>query len=97
MEKCNCDAFREKSQSSLRDRLPGRVKGHPLIGTRSWQSAWHSWKMDLRANREFLKVAPELLEQYDRYTAARKEGKKKEAFSTQMLMLNAVEQADSKC
>ena len=44
-----------------------------------------------------LKIAPELLERYDRYAAAKKEGKKKEPFAAQMLVLNAIEQADPKC
>ena len=45
-----------------------------------------------------LKIAPELLERYDRYSAARREGKKPETTVTaQMLMLNAIEQADSRC
>ena len=45
-----------------------------------------------------LKIAPELLERYDRYSAARREGKKPETTVTaHMLMLNAVEQADSRC
>ena len=44
-----------------------------------------------------LKIARELLERFDRHAAAEHEAKKKETFSTQMLMLNAIEQADSKC
>ena len=45
-----------------------------------------------------LKIAPELLERYDRYSAARREGKKPEtAVHAQMLMLNAIEQMDSRC
>ena len=44
-----------------------------------------------------LKIAPELLERYDRYSAAKREAKKKEPFAAQMLVLNAIEQADPKC
>ena len=45
-----------------------------------------------------LKIAPELLERYDRYSAARREGKKQESsVAAHMLMLNAIEQADPKC
>ena len=45
-----------------------------------------------------LKIAPELLERYDRYSAARREGKKPETtVHAQMLMLNAIEQMDSRC
>ena len=49
----------------------------------------------LAADGKPLKIAPELLERFDRYNAAKREGKKKETFSTQMLMLNAIEQTDS--
>ena len=45
-----------------------------------------------------LKIAPELLERYDRYSAARREGKKPETtVHAQMLILNAIEQMDSRC
>ena len=43
-----------------------------------------------------LTIAPELLAHYDKHAAA-KRAAKKGAFSTQMLMLNAIEQVDSKC
>ena len=43
-----------------------------------------------------LKIAPELLARYDRFNAAKK-GKGKGSFEAQMLLLNAVECADSKC
>ena len=44
-----------------------------------------------------LKIAPEVLERYDRSSAAKREAKKKETFVTQVLMPNAIEQADPKC
>ena len=43
-----------------------------------------------------MKIAPELLARFDRFTAAKK-GKGKRAHEAQMLLLNAIEQADSKC
>ena len=43
-----------------------------------------------------LKIAPELLARYDRFNAAKK-GKGKSSFEAQMLLLNAIECADSKC
>ena len=51
----------------------------------------------LAADGKPLKIAPALLERFDRDAAAKREAKKKETFSTQMLMLNEIEQADSKC
>ena len=42
-------------------------------------------------------IAPELLARYDKYAAAKREAKKKNTFSTQMLVLNAIEQADTNC
>ena len=43
-----------------------------------------------------LKIAPDLLARFDKFAAAKREAKKKGAFSTQMLVLNALEQVDSK-
>ena len=44
---------------------------------------------------KLLKIAAELLERCDRYSAARREGKKQESsVAAHMLMLNAIEQAD---
>ena len=44
-----------------------------------------------------LKIAPELLARFDKFTAAKKGSKGKGSFSTQMLLLNALERADPKC
>ena len=44
-----------------------------------------------------LKIAPELLARFDRFTAAKRGAKGKGSYSAQMLLLNAIEQADSKC
>ena len=55
-----------------------------------WPHPRYGWKP--------LKIAPELLERYDRYSAARREGKKLEpTMAAHMLMLNAIEQADPRC
>ena len=43
-----------------------------------------------------MKIAPELLARYDRFNAAKK-GKGKSSLEAQMLLLTAVERADSKC
>ena len=43
-----------------------------------------------------LKIAPELLARFDRFNATKK-GKGKGSHETQMLLLNAVERADSRC
>ena len=52
----------------------------------------------LGADGEPLKIAPELLERYDRYSAAKREGKKPEpTMAAHMLVLNAIEQADPRC
>ena len=37
------------------------------------------------------------IERFDRHAAAKGEAKKKETFSSQILMLNATDQADSRC
>ena len=47
----------------------------------------------MEANGRRLTIAPELLDRHDKYAAAKREAKKKNTFSTQMLMLNAIEQA----
>ena len=44
-----------------------------------------------------LKIAPELLARFDKFTAAKKGSKGKGSLSTQMLLLNALERADPKC
>ena len=40
---------------------------------------------------------PRTLGTIDKYAAAKREAKKKETFSAKMLLLNAIEKADSKC
>ena len=46
-----------------------------------------------KTDGEPLAIAPEAASRYDKYAAAKREAKKKSTFSTQMLMLNAFEQA----
>ena len=43
-----------------------------------------------------MRIAPELLARFNKFAAAKRE-EEKGPFSTQMLMLNALEQVDSKC
>ena len=92
---------KSKGASSSTDRPPVNKKGQQCIRfyrgncTRGDQCQYGHI---LGADGKPLKIAPELLERYDRYSAARKEGKKPEStVAAHMLMLNAVEQADSRC
>ena len=92
---------KSKGASSSTDRPPINKKGQQCIRfycgicTRGDQCQYGHI---LGADGKPLKIAPELLERYDRYSAARREGKKPEpTMAAHMLMLNAIEQADSRC
>ena len=92
---------KSKGASSSTDRPPINKKGQQCIRfyrgicTRGDQCQYGHI---LGADGKPLKIAPELLERYDRYSAARREGKKLEpTMAAHMLMLNAIEQADSRC
>ena len=92
---------KSKGAGSSTDRPPINKKGQQCIRfyrgicTRGDQCQYGHI---LGADGKPLKIAPELLERYDRYSAARKEGKKPEpTMAAHMLMLNAIEEADSRC
>ena len=92
---------KSKGASSSTDRPPLNKKGQQCIRfyrgtcTRGDQCQYGHI---LGTDGKPLKIAPELLERYDRYSAARREGKKPETtVHAQMLMLNAIEQMDSRC
>ena len=89
-----------KSASSSSDKPSINKKGQQCIrffrGT-STRGDQCEYGHILAADGKPLKIAPELLERFDKYAAAKREVRKKETFSTQMLVLNAIGQADSRC
>ena len=92
---------KSKGAGSSTDRPPINKKGQQCIRcyrgicTRGDQCQYGHI---LGADGKPLKIAPEPLERYDRYYAARREEKKPEpTMAAHMLMLNAIEQADSRC